>query len=166
MDKIIKVLKQNKLKESMLSQEIQTSIENLENLIVKHNAEVDELDNSEEVTEEQENHIEQQSQLIDSTEASIVSAIETFLEAKADAEAKAKEEAEQKAKDEADKKAKEDADSKAKADSEAKEEADRKAKEELNKPKPKEKKSGLGMFLLGAVVLIATAGVVNVMNKK
>jgi membrane protein involved in colicin uptake len=158
MDKIIKVLKQNKLKESMLSQEIQTSIENLENLIVKHNAEVDELDNSEEVTEEQENHIEQQSQLIDSTEASIVYAIETFLEEKADAESKAK--------DEADKKAKADADLKAKADAEAKEEADKKAKEELNKPKPKEKKSGLGMFLLGAVVLIATAGVVNVMNKK
>lgn len=152
MDKIIKVLKQNKLKESMLSQEIQTSIENLENLIVKHNAEVDELDNSEEVTEEQENYIETQSQLIDSTEASIVSAIETFLEEKADAESKAKEEANKTAKSD--------------AEAKAKEEADKKAKEEINLPKPKEKKSGLGMFLLGAVVLIATAGVVNVMNKK
>jgi len=146
MDKIIKVLKQNKLNESMLSQEIQTSIENLENLIVKHNAEVDELDNSDNVTEEQEQQIERQSQLIDSKEAGIVFAIESFL----------------------DKKYKNEADNKAKADGEtkAKDEADKKAKEVENQPKPQEKKSGLGMFLLGAVVLIATAGVVNVMKNK
>ena len=152
MDKIIKVLKQNKLKESMLSQEIQTSIENLENLIVKHNAEVDELDNSDNVTEEQEQQIERQSQLIDSTEESIVSAIKTFLEKKSEADENAKKEADEKAQKDAEIK--------------AKDEADKKAKELENQPKPQEKKSGLGMFLLGAVVLIATAGVVNVMKNK
>lgn len=48
-----------------------------------------------------------------------------------------------------------------------KSDAEKLAQEEAEKnvPQPK-KKSGFGMFILGAVVLIATAGVVNVMNKK
>lgn len=69
--------------------------------------------------------------------------------------------AEAKSKNEESKKVVEEADKKAKADAQklAQEEA------EKNKPEPK-KKSGLGMFILGAVVLVATAGVVNVMSKK
>ena len=76
---------------------------------------------------------------------------------------------EAKSKKEESKKAVEEADKKAKSDAQklAQEEADKKAKKEAEnkKPEPK-KKSGLGMFILGAVVLVATAGVVNVMSKK
>ena len=149
MDKIIKVLKKNKLNESMLPTSIQQKIDEIEKLILKHNGEVDELDGLESVTEEQEQHIERQSALIDSREDEICNEIEDFIETR------------EKAVEEADKKAKSD------AQKLAQEEADKKAKEEAEnkKPEPK-KKSGLGMFILGAVVLVATAGVVNVMSKK
>lgn len=155
MDKIIKVLKKNKLNESMLPTSIQQKIDELEKLILKHNAEVDELDSLESVTEEQEQHIEQQSSLIDTQEEGIYNEILEFLE--------------EKAKKEEEEKEKKDSEEKAKLEAQklAQEEADKKAKEEAekNKPEPK-KKSGLGMFILGAVVLVATAGVVNVMSKK
>jgi membrane protein involved in colicin uptake len=87
--------------------------------------------------------------MIDSQEDEICNEIEDFIETR------------EKAVEEADKKAKSD------AQKLAEEEADKKAKEEAEnkKPEPK-KKSGLGMFILGAVVLVATAGVVNVMSKK
>jgi|688.fasta_scaffold1096880_1 hypothetical protein len=149
MDKIIKVLKKNKLNESMLPTSIQQKINEIEKLILKHNGEVDELDGLENVTEEQEQNIEKQSAMIDSQEDEICNEIEDFIETR------------EKAVEEADKKAKSD------AQKLAEEEADKKAKEEAEnkKPEPK-KKSGLGMFILGAVVLVATAGVVNVMSKK
>jgi colicin import membrane protein len=149
MDKIIKVLKKNKLNESMLPTSIQQKIDEIEKLILKHNGEVDELDGLENVTEEQEQNIEKQSAMIDSQEDEICNEIEDFIETR------------EKAVEEADKKAKSD------AQKLAEEEADKKAKEEAEnkKPEPK-KKSGLGMFILGAVVLVATAGVVNVMSKK
>jgi TolA-binding protein len=149
MDKIIKVLKKNKLNESMLPTSIQQKINEIEKLILKHNGEVDELDGLENVTEEQEQNIEKQSAMIDSQEDEICNEIEDFIETR------------EKAVEEADKKAKSD------AQKLAEEEAAKKAKEEAEnkKPEPK-KKSGLGMFILGAVVLVATAGVVNVMSKK
>jgi colicin import membrane protein len=149
MDKIIKVLKKNKLNESMLPTSIQQKINEIEKLILKHNGEVDELDGLENVTEEQEQNIEKQSAMIDSQEDEICNEIEDFIETR------------EKAVEEADKKAKSD------AKKLTEEEADKKAKEEAEnkKPEPK-KKSGLGMFILGAVVLVATAGVVNVMSKK
>jgi TolA-binding protein len=149
MDKIIKVLKKNKLNESMLPTSIQQKIDEIEKLILKHNGEVDELDGLENVTEEQEQNIEKQSAMIDSQEDEICNEIEDFIETR------------EKAVEEADKKAKSD------AQKLTEEEADKKAKEETEnkKPEPK-KKSGLGMFILGAVVLVATAGVVNVMSKK
>jgi TolA-binding protein len=133
----------------MLPTSIQQKINEIEKLILKHNGEVDELDGLENVTEEQEQNIEKQSAMIDSQEDEICNEIEDFIETR------------EKAVEEADKKAKSD------AQKLAEEEADKKAKEEAEnkKPEPK-KKSGLGMFILGAVVLVATAGVVNVMSKK
>lgn len=70
------------------------------------------------------------------------------LEAKAKADAKAKEEADAKAKEESDAKAK--------------------AEKEASKNKPQEKKGGIGLggFLIGAVVLIATAGAYNAFKNK
>lgn len=73
-----------------------------------------------------------------------------------DVKTKASEEAEKKAKNEAAKKAQEEA------------EAKKKAEEEAANNKPAEKKSGIGLggFILGAVVLIATAGAVNAFRNK
>jgi FKBP-type peptidyl-prolyl cis-trans isomerase len=62
----------------------------------------------------------------------------------------------------------EQANAKAKTDAEAKTKADAEElakKNESVNPK-EEKKGGLGWFIFGAVVLVATAGVVNVMRNK
>jgi hypothetical protein len=143
MDKIIKVLKKNNLDETNLPKSINVKIDALETLIKKHNDEVDVLDESENVTEEQEAQIESQSRMIDTNEDVIVDEILSFIEYlnKQNAEKTKLEEANVKAKTDAEELAK-------------KNEA------------PKEKKSGLGWFIFGAVVLVATAGVVNVMKNK
>lgn len=143
MDKIIKVLKKNNLDETNLPKSINVKIDALETLIKKHNDEVDVLDESENVTEEQEAQIESQSRLIDSNEEMIVDEILSFIEFKN--------------KEKSEKAKVEEANAKAKTD----------AEELANKNEtPKEKKSGLGWFIFGAVVLVATAGVVNVMKNK
>jgi len=143
MDKIIKVLKKNNLDETNLPKSINVKIDALETLIKKHNDEVDVLDESENVTEEQEAQIESQSRMIDYNEDVIVDEILSFIEFKN------KEKSEKAKVEEANVKAKTDA-------------------EELAKKNetPKEKKGGLGWFIFGAVVLVATAGVVNVMKNK
>ena len=143
MDKIIKVLKKNNLDETNLPKSINVKIDALETLIKKHNDEVDVLDESENVTEEQEAQIESQSRLIDSNEEMIVDEILSFIEFK-------NKEQNEKAKVE-------EANAKVKAE----------AENLANKNEtPKEKKGGLGWFIFGAVVLVATAGVVNVMKNK
>jgi len=143
MDKIIKVLKKNNLDETNLPKSINLKIDALETLIKKHNDEVDVLDESENVSEEQEAQIESQSRMIDYNEDVIVDEILSFIEFKN------KEKSEKAKVEEANVKAKTDA-------------------EELLKKNetPKEKKGGLGWFIFGAVVLVATAGVVNVMKNK
>jgi hypothetical protein len=141
MDKIIKVLKRNNLDETNLPKSINVKIDALETLIKKHNDEVDVLDESENVTEEQEAQIESQSRLIDSNEEMIVDEILSFIEFK-------NKEQNEKAKVE-------------QANVQAKTDA-----ENLANQTPKEKKGGLGWFIFGAVVLVATAGVVNVMKNK
>jgi hypothetical protein len=141
MDKIIKVLKRNNLDETNLPKSINVKIDALETLIKKHNDEVDVLDESENVTEEQEAQIESQSRLIDSNEEMIVDEILSFLEFKN--------------KEKSEKAKVEQANAKVKTDA-----------ENLANETPKEKKGGLGWFILGAVVLVATAGVVNVMKNK
>jgi len=143
MDKIIKVLKRNNLDETNLPKSINVKIDALETLIKKHNDEVDVLDESENVSEEQEAQIESQSRMIDYNEDVIVDEILSFIEFKN------KEKSEKAKVEEANVKAKTDA-------------------EELLKKNetPKEKKGGLGWFIFGAVVLVATAGVVNVMKNK
>jgi len=143
MDKIIKVLKKNNLDETNLPKSINVKIDALETLIKKHNDEVDVLDESENVSEEQEAQIESQSRMIDYNEDVIVDEILSFIEFKN------KEKSEKAKVEEANVKAKTDA-------------------EELLKKNetPKEKKGGLGWFIFGAVVLVATAGVVNVMKNK
>jgi hypothetical protein len=143
MDKIIKVLKKNNLDETNLPKSINVKIDALETLIKKHNDEVDVLDETENVTEEQEAQIESQSRMIDSNEDVIVDEILSFIEFKN--------------KEKSEKAKVEEANAKAKTDA-----------EELVKKNetPKEKKSGLGWFIFGAVVLVATAGVVNVMKNK
>ena len=155
MDKIIKVLKKNNLDETNLPKSINVKIDALETLIKKHNDEVDVLDESENVTEEQEQHIQTQSELIDENEEVIVNEILSFIEFKN------KEQNEKAKVEEANAKAKADAEAKAKADAEEL----AKKNENIN-PKKEEKKSGLGWFIFGAVVLVATAGVVNVMRNK
>tara|TARA_R110000868_G_scaffold4085_7_gene24907 strand:- start:709 stop:1143 length:435 start_codon:yes stop_codon:yes gene_type:complete len=144
MDKIIKVLKKNNLDETNLPKSINVKIDALETLIKKHNDEVDVLDESENVTEEQEAQIESQSRMIDTNEDVIVDEILSFIEYTN--------------KQNAEKTKLEEANAKAKTDA-----------EELankNETPKEEKKSGLGWFILGAVVLVATAGVVNVMKNK
>ena len=142
MDKIIKVLKRNNLDETNLPKSINVKIDALETLIKKHNDEVDVLDESENVTEEQEAQIESQSRMIDSNEEMIVDEILSFVEFKN------KEKSEKAKVEQANVKAKTDA-------------------ENLANQTPKEtKKGGLGWFIFGAVVLVATAGVVNVMKNK
>ena len=144
MDKIIKVLKKNNLDETNLPKSINVKIDALETLIKKHNDEVDVLDESENVTEEQEAQIESQSRMIDTNEDVIVDEILSFIEYtnKQNAEKTKLEEANAKAKTDAEKLAKE------------------------NEIPKEEKKGGLGWFIFGAVVLVATAGVVNVMKNK
>lgn len=144
MDKIIKVLKKNNLDETNLPKSINVKIDALETLIKKHNDEVDVLDESENVTEEQEAQIESQSRMIDTNEDVIVDEILSFIEYtnKQNAEKTKLEEANAKAKTDAEKLAKE------------------------NETPKEEKKGGLGWFIFGAVVLVATAGVVNVMKNK
>ena len=154
MDKIIKVLKRNNLDETNLPKSINVKIDALETLIKKHNDEVDVLDESENVTEEQEQHIQTQSELIDENEEVIVNEILSFVEFKN------KEKSEKAKVEEANAKAKSDAEGKTKADAE-----ELAKKNESVNPK-EEKKSGLGWFIFGAVVLVATAGVVNVMKNK
>jgi len=144
MDKIIKVLKRNNLDETNLPKSINVKIDALETLIKKHNDEVDVLDESENVTEEQEAQIESQSRMIDTNEDVIVDEILSFIEYTN--------------KQNAEKTKLEEANAKAKTDA-----------EELankNEAPKEEKKSGLGWFIFGAVVLVATAGVVNVMKNK
>jgi len=144
MDKIIKVLKRNNLDETNLPKSINVKIDALETLIKKHNDEVDVLDETENVTEEQEAQIESQSRMIDYNEDVIVDEILSFIEYtnKQNAEKTKLEEANVKAKTDAEELAKK------------------------NETPKEEKKGGLGWFIFGAVVLVATAGVVNVMRNK
>jgi hypothetical protein len=142
MDKIIKVLKKNNLDETNLPKSINVKIDALETLIKKHNDEVDVLDESENVTEEQEAQIESQSRMIDTNEDVIVDEILSFIEYTN--------------KQNAEKTKLEEANAKAKADAQA----------NANLTPKEEKKGGLGWFIFGAVVLVATAGVVNVMKNK
>ncbi len=122
--------------------------------------EIDEEESTEESREDYESLLE----FLQDAEQDFQDELELIAKSKS---AKAKEE-EEKSKADADAKAKAEADEKAKkeADEKAKKEADEKARNQTPAPKEEKKKSGFGMFIIGAVVLIATAGVVNVMNKK
>ena len=158
MENVIKTLEVLNLTEQELPEEIQEKISYLENLVQSHNSLVDELDEKDEVTEDEEKLVEQQSNKIDSLDARISQEIQNFskLENEKKAKAKHKAETEKKEKEEAAKKAEEEA------------EAKKKAEEEAANKKPVEKKSGIGLggFILGAVVLIATAGAVNAFRNK
>lgn len=158
MENVIKTLKVLNLREEELPEEIQEKISYLEGLVQSHNTLVDELDEKDEVTEDEEKLVEQQSNKIDSLDERISLEIQNFanVENERKAKAKHKAESEQKAKDEASKKAQEEA------------EAKKKAEEEATNNKPAEKKSGIGLggFILGAVVLLATAGAVNAFRNK
>jgi membrane protein involved in colicin uptake len=148
MENVIRTLKSLNLKEENLPEELQDKVSYLEGLVETHNKLVDELDEKDEVTEEEETLVENQSNKIDALDVKISQEIQKFAEF----------EKEKKAKEESDAKAKEEADAKAKA----------KAEEEASKNKPQEKKGGIGLggFLIGAVVLIATAGAYNAFKNK
>jgi septal ring factor EnvC (AmiA/AmiB activator) len=148
MENVIRTLKSLNLKEENLPEELQDKVSYLEGLVETHNKLVDELDEKDEVTEEEETLVENQSNKIDALDVKISQEIQKFAEF----------EKEKKAKEESDAKAKEEADAKAKA----------KAEEEASKNKPQEKKGGIGFggFLIGAVVLIATAGAYNAFKNK
>lgn len=154
MENVIRTLKSLNLKEENLPEELQDKVSYLEGLVETHNKLVDELDEKDEVTEEEETLVENQSNKIDALDVKISQEIQKFAEF--EKEKKAKEESDAKAKEEADAKAKEESDAKAKAE------------EEASKNKPQEKKGGIGFggFLIGAVVLIATAGAYNAFKNK
>jgi glutamyl/glutaminyl-tRNA synthetase len=153
MNKIDNTLAQNGLEVSDLTPKAKRFIEKIKSIEekVEMAKELHEDENTDESREDYESLVEFMNDSFEDFEDEI----------KIISEAKSKNEESKKVVEEADKKAKSD------AQKLAQEEADKKAKEEAEnkKPEPK-KKSGLGMFILGAVVLVATAGVVNVMSKK
>lgn len=142
MEKVITTLKQLGIKETELPEAIQDRIESLESMVKDHNLLVDSLEEKDEVTDEEEQLVESQSDKIDALDAKIADEINAFHDAKEKSKEKAKLDAVEK----------------------AKKEAEEKSKQETPKP-VEEKKSSKGWMIFGALALVVTLGAVNVMNK-
>ena len=139
MNKIIQTLKQFKLSEEELPEKIQDRIEHMEQLVVAHNAFVDKLEEQDEVTEEEEKAVEEQSSRIDALDAKISSEIKAFAESK-----------------------------KPEPTPEPKPEPKPTPTPEPTphvEPKDEKKSNGVGWAIFGAIALVVTLGAVNVMKK-
>lgn len=82
MNKIIQTLKQFKLSEEELPENIQDRIEHIEQLVVAHNAYVDKLEEQEEVSEDEEKAVEAQSEKIDLIDKKVSQEIIAFVNSK------------------------------------------------------------------------------------
>jgi cell division septation protein DedD len=139
MNKIIQTLKQFKLSEEELPEKIQDRIEHMEHLVVAHNAFVDKLEEQDEVTDEEEKAVEEQSSRIDALDAKISSEIKAFAESK-----------------------------KPEPTPEPKPEPKPTPTPEPTphvEPKDEKKSNGVGWAIFGAIALVVTLGAVNVMKK-
>ena len=82
MNKIIQTLKQFKLSEEELPENIQDRIEHIEQLVVAHNLFVDKLEEQDEVSEEEEKAVEAQSEKIDLLDTKVSKEIIAFAKSK------------------------------------------------------------------------------------
>lgn len=82
MNKIIQTLKQFKLSEEELPENIQDRIEHIEQLVVAHNAYVDKLEEQDEVSEDEEKAVEAQSEKIDLIDKKVSQEIIAFVNSK------------------------------------------------------------------------------------
>lgn len=158
MKTIESILKEKGLKINDLHYNLQEAVQNSKNLY----AEIEEKKSAitDESSEDDINELEELKHDLTELNNHLAEIFDDVIEEKAEAEAEA-----------------------AKAEAEAKDEAEAPVKEEKQvepkpqkQPEPKpveaavevkpEKKLGIGAFLLGAAVLVLTAGAVNVMNKR
>lgn len=137
MNKIIQTLKQFKLTEEELPENIQDRIEHIEQLVVAHNAYVDKLEEQDEVSEEEEKAVEAQSEKIDLIDTKVSQEIIAFVKSK-----------------------------KPEPTPDPIPTPEPKIETTAHvAPKDEKKGNGVGWAIFGAIALVVTLGAVNVMKK-